>query len=127
MFEVSFLGRKTPVYMKTKIKDARAPELAASINKAYAKASADNGKTIKPLRPVSGKSLTRINEDCFVRSTQKLNKKGLKSFDNTFSQNINVTTESNLGQFIRGIRKYINDHVDKNGKVYYLFDQFNNE
>lgn len=127
MFEVSFLGRKTPIYMKTKIKDARAVELAASINKAYAKASADNGKTIRPLRPVSGKSLTKLNEDCFVRSTQKLNKDGIRSFDSTFANNIKVTSESNLGQFIQGIRKYINANVDKNGKVYYLFDQFNQE
>ncbi len=124
MFTVSFLGRKAPIYAKTKIKNARASELAASINKAYEKASKDNDRTIKPLRSVSGKSLTKINEDCFVLTTQRLSEKGLESFNSTFSKKINVSTESNLGQFIQGIREYINSNVDKHGKVYYLFDQF---
>ena len=46
MIQLTFCGRRASIYAKTKIKNARASELAASINKGYEKASKDIGKKV---------------------------------------------------------------------------------
>lgn len=123
MIQLTFCGRRASIYAKTKIKNARASELAASINKGYEKASKDIGRKVKPLRQVSGKSLIEVNENCFDSYTKKLNQEGREGFDSIYPKLIQVSTESNLGQFIEGVRNFVKKTVTKDGKVFFLFDQ----
>ncbi|MDD3238325.1 MAG: hypothetical protein PHV37_09555 [Candidatus Gastranaerophilales bacterium] len=115
MSNVNFCGR-VPVKMNQYVKNASAEKIAANINDAF------HAMGSKHLRPVSGKSLMEINTDCFDKKTHLLTEQGKKCFDKVNKQ-IDVTTDSTMGDYYRAMVGYI-QNFSFEGMVSRFFDTF---
>lgn len=120
---ISFAGRRVFVSPNKKVGNSTASEIAQTINSAYNAAGRElNVPTLKPLRPVSGKSMVECNPDCFDKE-KKLTETGKKAFDRVNS-NMGVTTNSTMAEYSNAIKNYIVKYFDKGmeGNVCHLFD-----
>ncbi len=120
---VSFAGRRVFVSPNKKVGDSTASEIAQTINSAYRVAGRKlNVPDLKPLRPVSGKTMVELNPDCFDKD-RKLTETGRDAF-NRVNNNLGVSTESSMGEYSNAIKNYIVNYYDKGmeGNVCHLFD-----
>ena len=108
---VSFGSRRVFVSPMQKVGDSTASELAQTINSAYNVAAKNlKDKDLKPLFPVSGKSMIEKNPYCFDKN-KKLTETGKKAF-NTVNKDLGVSTESTMGQYSKAIKNYIEQYYD---------------
>ena len=120
---VSFAGRRVFVSPNQKVKNSTASEIAQTINSAYNVAGQElNVPGLKPLRPVSGKTMVELNPGCFDKG-RKLTETGLKAF-NAVNGSLGVSTESSMGEYSNAVKNYIVKYYDKGmeGNVCHLFD-----
>ncbi|MBR6162777.1 hypothetical protein IKQ26_02635 [bacterium] len=108
---VSFSARRVFVSPNKKVGDATASELAQTINSAYNVASKQlNDKDLKPLFPVSGKTMIEKNPYCFDKN-KKLTEAGKDAF-NIVNEALGVSTDSTMGQYSKAIQNYIAKYYD---------------
>ena len=122
MLNVSFSGR-VHFNPNIKIKNARASQIADAINRGYQKGSNDLGMQVKPIRPINGKSLMKINYDCFDKKTEMLNEKGIEGFNSIYPRTINISAESKISDYVEAVRTFVRDYTDTDGFLCKLFDQ----
>ena len=108
---VSFSARRVFVSPMQKVGDSTASELAQTINSAYNVAAKQlNDKDLKPLFPVSGKTMIEKNPYCFDKD-KKLTVTGKDAF-NSVNEELGVTTDSTIGQYSKAIQNYITTYYD---------------
>lgn len=112
---VSFQGR-VPVHVNQAVKDTRAEELASAINNIHHLFGS------KPIREVSGKSMMEKNPGCFDFKTHCLTQIGEDCFNKGNKEQLGVTSESKVSDFIQSMKNFILNNADENGKVYRSFD-----
>ena len=120
---VSFGNRRVFVSPMQKVGDSTASEIAQTINSAYNVAAKDlKDEDLKPLRPVSGRTMIEKNPYCFNKE-KKLTVTGKDAF-NKVNEELGVTTESTMGQYSKAIQNYIKTYYDKGYErnVCHLFD-----
>lgn len=78
---------------------------------------------VKPIRPINGKTLMKINYDCFDKKTELLNKKGIEGFNSINPRTINVSTESKISDYVEAVRTFVRNYTDSDGFLCRLFDQ----
>ena len=122
MFNVSFSGR-IHYNPNIKIKNAKASQIADAINRGFKKGSNDLGMRVKPIRPINGKTLMKINYDCFDKKTELLNEKGIEGFNSINPRTINVSTESKISDYVEAVRTFVRNYTDSDGFLCRLFDQ----
>lgn len=104
---VSFMGKhEAPFYPTEKIRNMTAGRLATTTNQAYALASKDVGRTITPLRKITGDSLQAFNPGCFDAST-RLTKKGLEGFEAVNGKMLNLSLDSNAHEYREAMRHHL--------------------
>ncbi len=120
---ISFSGRRVYVSPNKRVVNSTASEIAQTINSAYNAAGKElNVPTLKPLRPVSGRSMVEYNPGCFD-AEKKLTETGRKAFDHV-NGNMGVSTNSTMAEYSNAIKNYIVRYYDKGmeGNVCHLFD-----
>ena len=120
---VSFSSRHA-VNPNKKVGNSTANDIAQTINDSYKKAGEKlNKKGLKPLRPVTGKTLAEINPDRFEPSTKKMTETGRNGFDKV-NKDLGVSSKSTMKEYSNAITDYITKNFDKGmeGNVCHLFD-----
>ena len=120
---VSFQGRRVFVSPSKKVSNATSAELAQTISSAYNAAGKElNVKTLKPLRPVTGKSMKEINPGCFDKQN-KLTETGKNAF-NHVNGFLGVSTDSSIAEYSNAIKNHITEYygLGMEDNVCHLFD-----
>ena len=122
---VSFSGAHVFVNPTKKIANATASEIAATVRQAHEMVSKELGLTIKPLRPISGKTLKKLNPDSFQKNGT-LTTQGMAAFDSINGTQLGVTSNSSLNAFSKAIRNFIKNNIynegNGTGTISRLFD-----
>ena len=120
---LSFQGRHV-VNPNKKVANSTANDIAETINSAYREAGKNlHVQGLKPLRPVTGKTLCQINPDCFEPYNKKITETGRRGFD-AVNKNLGVSSESTMREYSKAMTNYITKYYDKSieGNVCHLFD-----
>ena len=123
---VSFMAKKeAPFYPTEKIRNMTAGRLATTTNQAYALASEDVGRTITPLRKITGDDLQKRNPGCFDGST-RLTKKGLEGFEAVNGKILNLSVDSSAYQYREAMRQHLANcaYFEDDGKTATVTTQF---
>lgn len=89
-----------------KIENMTAGKLARATNDAFELASKDIGRTVKPIRKISGESLKRINPEAFDRSG-KLTDAGKEGFVAVNGRMLGLGLDSKTHEYVTAMRNQI--------------------
>ncbi len=89
-----------------KIENMTAGKLAKATNYAFELASQDIGRTVEPIRKISGKSLKELNPESFD-SSGRLTEKGKEGFDAVNGRMLGLNTSSKTHEYINALRAQI--------------------
>ena len=120
---VSFQGRRVFVSPSKKVSNATSSEIAQTISSAYNSAAKElHLKELKPLRPVTGKSIKEINPGCFDKQN-KLTQTGKTAF-NRVNNPLGVSVDSSMSEYSNAIKNYITKYygLGMDDNVCHLFD-----
>ena len=120
---LSFQSRHV-VNPNKKVANSTANDIAETINSAYREAGEKlHVQGLKPLRPVTGKTLYNNNPDCFTPYNKKITETGRRGFD-AVNESLGVSSESTMKEYSKAMTDYITKYYDKgmDGNVCHLFD-----
>ena len=120
---ISFQGRRVFVSPNKKVSNATSSEIAQTISSAYNSAAKElHLKELKPLRPVTGKSMKELNPGCFDKQN-KLTQTGKAAF-NYVNDSLGVTVDSSMAEYSNAIKNYITQYygLGIENNVCHLFD-----
>ncbi len=105
---VSFASQYARVALNPneKIRNMTAGRIAKATNDAFELASEDIGRTVEPLRPISGTSLKKLNPGAFDKN-DRLTAKGQEGFDAIHAPVLGVTLDSKTHEYVSALRNHI--------------------
>ena len=108
MFNVSFSSHygKVALNPNEKIGNMTAGKLAQATNDAFELASQDIGRTVKPIRRISGESLKRINPESFDASG-RLTQTGKEGFVAVNGRMLGLGLDSKTHEYVKALREQI--------------------
>lgn len=113
-----FTKARVIVFGKDLIKDTTDKRLSAAINIVH------HGLFTKPVRPSSGIGMALKNPGCFDPKTHCLTPLGIDCFNKVNADQLGVTADSTVRDFMRAMSSFIKETADENGQVYRSFDTF---